>query len=58
MKDISSQDMVDVILTNPPFGGQIAPGILHNFPAQFQTQETASLFMVLIINLLKSNGKA
>lgn len=58
MKDISAQDMVDVILTNPPFGGQIAPGILHNFPAQFQTSETASLFMVLIMNLLKNNGRA
>lgn len=58
LKDISAQDMVDVILTNPPFGGQIAPGILHNFPAQFQTSDTASLFMVLIMNLLKSNGKA
>lgn len=58
LKDISAQDMVDVILTNPPFGGQIAPGILHNFPAQFQTQETASLFMVLIMNLLKPNWRA
>lgn len=58
IKDISANDMVDVIVTNPPFGWQISPGILHNFPSQFQTQETASLFMVLIINLLKQNGKA
>lgn len=58
IKDISANDMVDVIVTNPPFGWQISPGILHNFPSQFQTSETASLFMVLIINLLKHNGKA
>jgi len=58
MKDISAKDMVDVIVTNPPFGGQISPGIIHNFPKQFQTQETASLFMVLIMSLLKNNGRA
>ncbi len=58
LKDISADDMVDVIMTNPPFGWTIQPGILHNFPAQFQTQETASLFMVMIMNLLKNNGRA
>lgn len=58
IKDISVNDMANVILTNPPFGGQISPGIIHNFPTQFQTSETASLFMILIINLLKPNGKA
>ncbi len=50
--------MVDVIVSNPPFWGQVAPWISHNFPAQFQTQETANLFMVLIITLLKYNGRA
>lgn len=49
---------VDVILTNPPFGGIEEDGIENNFPAKFQTRETADLFMVLLIQLLKANGRA
>jgi type I restriction enzyme M protein len=58
IKDYEDKDMVDVIVSNPPFWGQVAPWISHNFPAQFQTQETANLFMVLIITLLRYNGRA
>lgn len=49
---------VDVILTNPPFGGTEEQGIEKNFPSKFQTRETADLFMVLLIQLLKANGRA
>lgn len=49
---------VDVILTNPPFGGTEEQGIEKNFPSKFQTRETADLFMVLIIQLLKAHGRA
>ncbi|WP_337077697.1 class I SAM-dependent DNA methyltransferase [Acinetobacter pittii] len=49
---------VDVILTNPPFGGTEEQGIEKNFPSKFQTRETADLFMVLIIQLLKTHGRA
>lgn len=49
---------VDVILTNPPFGGIEEDGIEKNFPANFQTRETADLFMVLLMQLLKKNGRA
>jgi type I restriction enzyme M protein len=58
IKDYEDRDMVDVIVSNPPFWGQVAPWISHNFPAQFQTQETANLFLVLIITLLRYNGRA
>jgi type I restriction enzyme M protein len=51
-------DRVDVVLTNPPFGGQEEPGIENNFPAQFRTRETADLFLALIIRLLKPAGRA
>lgn len=51
-------ERVDVILTNPPFGGTEEQGIEKNFPAKFQTRETADLFMVLLIQLLKANGRA
>lgn len=49
---------VDVVLTNPPFGGTEEQGIEKNFPSKFQTRETADLFMVLIIQLLKAHGSA
>lgn len=52
------RDMVDVILTNPPFGGTEEPGIESNFPADVRTKETADLFLVLINELLKHNGRA
>ena len=46
------------MLTNPPFGGKEEPGIETNFPKQFQTRETADLFLALIMRLLKPGGRA
>jgi type I restriction enzyme M protein len=57
-KDYGANDRVDVIITNPPFGGMEEDGIENNFPANFRTRETADLFMALIIKLLKDNGRA
>ena len=54
----SARDRVDVILTNPPFGGKEEEGIEGNFPKQFQTRETADLFLALIIRLLRVGGRA
>jgi type I restriction enzyme M protein len=51
-------DQVDIILTNPPFGGQEEDGIQDNFPVQFRTRETADLFLALFIRLLKPGGRA
>jgi type I restriction enzyme M protein len=51
-------DRVDIILTNPPFGGREEDGIESNFPAHFRTKETADLFLALIIRLLKPGGRA
>jgi hypothetical protein len=42
------QDRVDVVLTNPPFGGTEEPGIEQGFPSDVRTKETADLFLVLI----------
>lgn len=58
IRDYLPADMVDVILTNPPFGGMEEDGIESNFPAAFQTRETADLFLVLIMTLLKPGGRA
>jgi type I restriction enzyme M protein len=54
----SHQDRVDIVLTNPPFGGKEEPGIESNFPSHLQTRETADLFLALIIRLLKPGGRA
>jgi type I restriction enzyme M protein len=51
-------DRVDIVLTNPPFGGREEDGIESNFPKQFQTRETADLFLALIIRILKPTGRA
>ena len=52
-----SKDKVDCIITNPPFGGMEEDGIEANFPAKFRTRETADLFLVLIMALLKDKGR-
>ena len=49
---------MDIVLTNPPFGGREEDGIETNFPKHFQTRETADLFLALIIRLLKPGGRA
>jgi type I restriction enzyme M protein len=51
-------DRVDIVLTNPPFGGREEDGIESNFPQHFRTRETADLFLALIIRLLKPGGRA
>jgi len=51
-------DRVDIILTNPPFGGKEEDGIESNFPAHFRTKETADLFLALFIRLLQPWGRA
>ena len=58
IQDIDFEEQVDVIATNPPFGGMEVQGIESNFPADFRTRETADLFLVYIIEMLKSGGRA
>jgi type I restriction enzyme M protein len=53
-----ASDRVDIVLTNPPFGGREEDGIESNFPKHFQTRETADLFLALIIRILKPGGRA
>lgn len=45
LTEIGDADRVDVILTNPPFGGEEESGILNNFPEDKRTAETALLFL-------------
>jgi type I restriction enzyme M protein len=57
LREIGDKDRVDVILTNPPFGGEEERGILSNFPEDKQTTETALLFLQLIMRKLKRAPK-
>ena len=54
---IGPKQQVDVILANPPFGASIADGVETNFPQSFRCRESADLFIVLMIQLLKSGGR-
>ncbi len=54
---IGRKDQVDVILANPPFGASIADGVETNFPASYRCKESADLFIILMLQLLKPNGR-
>jgi type I restriction enzyme M protein len=54
----SEKDRVDIIEANPPFGGIVANNNENNFPQSFRTKESADLFLILMIHLLKHGGRA
>ena len=57
LREIGDRDRVDVILTNPPFGGEEERGIQNNFPIDKQTSETTLLFLQLIMRKLRRHPK-
>ena len=56
LSEIGDEQRVNVILTNPPFGGEEELGILNNFPDDRRTAETALLFLQVIMRRLKRGG--
>jgi type I restriction enzyme M protein len=56
LADIQEKDRFDVILANPPFGGQEREEVQQNFP--IKTSETAFLFLQHFIKMLRVNGRA
>lgn len=56
VNEIGHSERVDVILTNPPFGGEEEVGIKANFPPNMQTAETALLFLQYIMRKLRVAG--
>jgi type I restriction enzyme M protein len=58
LSNYKERDRVNVILANPPFGGIVANNNEKNFPQNFRTKESADLFLVLMIHLLKTGGRA
>ena len=53
IRQIKDCDRVEVIATNPPFGGEEEEGILNNFPDGMKTKETAVLFFQYVMARLK-----
>ena len=56
--DYTEDDRFDVILMNPPYGGNEKAEIKNHFPADLVSSETADLFMSVIMYRLKQNGRA
>jgi type I restriction enzyme M protein len=57
IRSIGQSERVEVVVMNPPFGGIEEDGVLANFPANFKTKETADLFLVLVMQMLKDRGR-
>lgn len=55
--DYKENDKFDVILMNPPYGGNEKDGVKQNFPTALRSSETADLFMSVIMYRLKHNGR-
>ena len=58
LTSIKQKDRVDIIVANPPFGGVVGDGMETNFPVNFRTKESADLFLILFIQMLKQGGRA
>jgi type I restriction enzyme M protein len=56
IRQIKDAERVDVVATNPPFGGEEERGILNNFPEGMRTSETALLYFQYVMALLKRPG--
>lgn len=56
--DYTDKDKFEVILMNPPYGGNEKNEIKNHFPSDLASSETADLFMVVIMYRLKQDGRA
>ena len=58
LSNYTEKNRVNLILANPPFGGIVANNNENNFPQNYRTKESADLFLILMIHLLKNDGRA
>lgn len=58
LSNFTERHRVNAILANPPFGGIVANNNENNFPQNYRTKESADLFLILMIHLLKQGGRA
>ena len=57
VRDYTEDDKFDIIIMNPPYGGNEKESVKQNFPADLRSGETADLFMSVIMWRLKKNGR-
>jgi len=57
VSQIKSDEQFDIIITNPPFGGEEESHISKNLPDGMQTNDTALAFLIYIMHTLKKNGR-
>jgi type I restriction enzyme M protein len=57
LNEIGEKERYEVIVTNPPFGGEEEAGIQLNFPEATRASETALLFLQFIMRSLKPGGR-
>ena len=58
LTEYTPKDRVDVIVANPPFGASVKDGTEKNFSSEMRTKETALLFLILFVHMLKDGGRA
>ena len=56
-KDYRKMEKFDIVLMNPPYGGNEKDSVKANFPMELRSSETADLFMDIIMFRLKKEGK-
>lgn len=56
-KEYRKQEKFDLVLMNPPYGGNEKDSVKANFPMELRSSETADLFMDIIMFRLKKNGR-
>ena len=57
VRDYEEEDKFDIIMMNPPYGGNEKDSVKINFPTELRSSETADLFMILIMFRLNKNGR-
>ncbi|MGL6299162.1 MAG: type I restriction-modification system subunit M [Methanobacteriaceae archaeon] len=58
VRDYSEAEKYDVVIMNPPYGGSEKKSVQNNFPMDLRSNETADLFISVIMYRLKKDGRA
>ena len=56
-KEYRRKEQFDLVLMNPPYGGNEKDSVKANFPMELRSSETADLFIDIIMFRLKKNGR-
>lgn len=52
-----TDDQYDIVMTNPPFGGEEEKEMSSNLPVGMQTSDTALAFLLYIMTIIKNRGR-